>query len=179
MIALRFSGSDATAMPYEWTHATPATPAEPVARLRIWPHQSLTGRGFVVFIAATAVMLALPLLALLGSPVTWVLMAFFAATLAGVWIAIMRNRRHRSLHEELDLWPDRIRLHHVQPAHDPLEWEANPYWVSVHLHEKGGPVENYLTLKGNNREVEIGAFLSPEEREALYHELIRALRDLK
>ena len=166
-------------MPYHWTHTAPDTPAEPLARLRLWPHQSMNARGFVTFIGATAVMLALPLLAVLGSPVTWVLMVFFLATLWGVWFAIMKNREHRTMHEELAIWPDRIALHHVQPHRPPLEWEANPYWVSVHLHQKGGPVENYLTLKGSDREVELGAFLSPEERAALRDELTGVLARLR
>jgi uncharacterized membrane protein len=36
-------------------------------------------------------------------------------------------------------------------------------------------VPQYLTLSGNGREVEIGAFLSEEERLALYPELTAAL----
>jgi uncharacterized membrane protein len=41
----------------------------------------------------------------------------------------------------------------------------------VHLHQTGGPVENYLTLRGGDREVEIGAFLDAKERLALYGEI--------
>ena len=44
------------------------------------------------------------------------------------------------------------------------DWEANPYWLRVTLHETDGPVPNYLTLKGDGREVELGAFLSEDER---------------
>lgn len=165
-------------MPYHWTHTPDPVHTAPVARLRLWPHQSMTGSGFVTFIGITAIMLSLPLLALLGSPVTWVLMAFFLATIAGVWFAIMKNREHRRMHEDLEIWPDRMRLEHVQPARDPLEWEAHPYWVSVHLRDKG-PVEKYLTLRGSDREVELGAFLSPEEREALHEELTTVLARLR
>ena len=50
-------------------------------------------------------------------------------------------------------------------------WQANPYWVRVTLHETGGRVPQYLTLSGNDREVEIGAFLSPEARLVLAAEL--------
>ena len=35
---------------------------------------------------------------------------------------------------------------------------------------------HYITLKGKGREVEIGAFLSEEERLSLYDDLNRALR---
>jgi uncharacterized membrane protein len=156
-------------MPYHWSDSTdPKT-------LTLWPHQSMTGPGFVWFIGATATMLALPLLAVLGSPVVWVLMAFFAAALAGVWRAIMANRAHRSLTEKLTLEHNRVHLEHRPPSGPPLEWEANPHWVTVHLSDKG-PVESYLTLRGNGREVELGAFLTPEERSALHDELTRALR---
>jgi uncharacterized membrane protein len=160
-------------MSYRWT----TTPEQ--TTLHLWPHQSLTARGFAIFIGTTAAMLALPLLALLGSPVTWVLMVFFLAAIGGVWWAIMANRAQQSLHEELAIRPDRLRLEHVEPKRAPLEWEANPYWVSVHLHDKGGPVEKYLTLKGSDREVELGAFLSPEEREALHAEITQVLARLR
>jgi len=52
-----------------------------------------------------------------------------------------------------------------------LSWEANPYWVEVKLRPEGGKVENYLTLRGAGREVEIGAFLAPDERQVLRREL--------
>ncbi len=120
-------------------------------------------------------MLALPLFAVLGSPVAWVLMLFFAAAIAGVWRAIGANQKDRSMHEELTLSGETVRLEHVPPKGPKLEWEANPYWVSVHLRHDG-PVENYLTLRGNGREVEIGRFLTPEERAALHNELSDALK---
>jgi uncharacterized membrane protein len=47
------------------------------------------------------------------------------------------------------------------------------------MHPDGGPVEHYLTLKGGGREVEIGAFLSPEERLALRAELTEAFARLR
>ena len=119
-------------------------------------------------------MLALPLIALLGSPVVWVLLGFFLAALWAVWRAITANQIHRSITEALTLEGERVHLAHC-PAEGPaLTWEANPYWVSVHLRQDG-PVENYLTLRGNGREVELGAFLTPEERSDLYEELSVAL----
>jgi uncharacterized membrane protein len=166
-------------MPYRWTHADVAGTDVPVARLTLWPHQSMTARGFVTFIGVTAAMLAVPLVAVLGSPVAWVLMVFFLAAIAGVWWAIMANRAQQSRHEELAIWPDRMRLAHVVPKRATLEWEANPHWVRVTLRDRGGPVEKYLTLRGSDREVELGAFLSPGEREALHGELTQVLARLR
>lgn len=157
-------------MPYEWSSDT-----DPHRSLTLWPHQSMTQAGFVWFIGATAVMLTLPLLAVLGSPVVWVLMAFFIAVLAGVWRAVMVNKAQRTMHEALIVTPERVRLKHVPHKGTPKDWEANTFWVQVNLRDDG-PVENYLTLQGNGREVEIGAFLTPEERAALYNELRGVLR---
>lgn len=155
-------------MPYRWTDTTPK-------RLTLWPHQSMTPEGFSWFIGATAIMLTLPLLAVLGSAVAWVLMIFFLATIVAVWRAIMANRRHRSLLEELTLSDEQIALRHVPPTGPALDWTANPHWVTVSLRHDG-PVENYLTLRGGGREVELGAFLTPEERETLFRELSPLLK---
>lgn len=164
-------------MPYDWTKDTASD--APRARLQLWPHQSMTPQGFAVFVAATALMLTLPLLAALGTPVVWGLLLFFVPVMAGVWHAIMRNKRDHEIHEELTIEPARIALVH-SPAHGPdKSWSANPYWVSVHMRPKGGPVENYLTLKGAEREVELGAFLTPDERVALKDDLEHELAALK
>ena len=156
-------------MPYHWTET--ATDK----RLRLWPHQSMTPEGFSWFIGATAAMLTLPLFAVLGSMVAWVLLAFFLAALWAVWRAIMANKAARRMHEELCLSRDRISLEHVPASGHSKTWAANPHWVTVHLHPKG-PVEDYLTLRAGGREVELGAFLTPEERKDLYVDLQRAIR---
>ena len=51
--------------------------------------------------------------------------------------------------------------------------------MQVRLHQTGGPVPNYLTLKGDGREVELGAFLSEEERLALRDDLHQRLVALR
>jgi uncharacterized membrane protein len=43
--------------------------------------------------------------------------------------------------------------------------------VRVELHATGGPVPSYLTLRGADRPVELGRFLSEEERVALCRDL--------
>lgn len=155
-------------MPYHWTE----TPSG--ATLDVWPHQSMTPSGFSWFIGLTAALLALPLVAILGSPAVWILLGFFLAALSGIWWALKANVAARRAHESLTVSPDRVHLAHRPPRGPVLEWEANPHWVTVQLRQDG-PVEKYLTLRGGGREVELGAFLSPEEREGLYSDLVRRL----
>ena len=46
-------------------------------------------------------------------------------------------------------------------------------------HPMVGKVEDYLTLQGGPREVEIGAFLTPPERRALEDRLVAALHRVR
>lgn len=153
-------------MPYEWL-----PPDDGAQRLHLWPHRSLTQRGFVGFVGLTAALIGVPLLAHLGSPVLWALLPFLAGTIWAIWFALRKNGRDRDIVETLSLTPDRITLVRHGPKGQRQDWEANPYWLRVTLHATGGPVPNYLTLKGQGREVELGAFLSEEERVALKREL--------
>ena len=72
----------------------------------------MTPKGFVWFIGVTAGMLALPLLAVLGSAVVWVLLIFFLGTLAATWRAISANQKARSTREMLRLTETQVALDH-------------------------------------------------------------------
>lgn len=150
-------------MPYRWT---PTAASEP-QHLMVWPHRSLTGRGFVTVVGVTATLFLLPLLTQIGHPGLWVLLPFLLAALAALYHALDRNIRDRTITEDLTLQPDLIALTRTGPHHKRQTWQANPHWVRVTLHAKAGPVPNYLTLTGNGREVELGAFLTEAERIAL------------
>lgn len=161
-------------MPYEWSSEPPHQ--TPQWRLSLWPYRSLLRKDFVIFIGATAALVALPLLTLLGEPVMWGLLPFFLMMIGGVWFALHVSYRRGEVLEELSVDDTNAYLVRHNPKGDVQEWQANRYWVSVHLHPKGGPVENYITLRGGDREVEIGSFLDAAERLALYDDLKRAIR---
>jgi uncharacterized membrane protein len=146
--------------------------------LTLWPHRSLPLSGFAATIALAAAFMAVPLLALLGTLALWGVLPFLGLALWGLWYFIRRNYADAALHEELRLSAGRISLTRHNPRGPDQHWQANPYWASVHLRHDGGPVPEYLTLKGGGREVELGAFLSPEERVALFDEVQRALSRL-
>lgn len=166
-------------MPLEWVGSPDGAPVisgaschakgdPPLVRLHLWPHRSLPKRGFVWFIAATSCLVLLPLIAVLGTPVLWALLPFEIGTVALIWWMLQKSYRDGEILEELSLWSDHASLVRKSRSAKQQSWDANPYWVTLQVHPKGGPVESYLTLKGAGREVEIGAFLSRDEREALY-----------
>lgn len=178
-------------MPAYWTITPQAPGISPGAfglakadgaeyHLSLTPHLSMGNVGFARVILISAGFLALPLLGVLGTPVLWGLLPFAGLALWGLWYALQRNSRdQRALREEMHLTRDRIEIRRTNPRNPAQHWEANPYWVRVKLTAKGGPVEKYLTLEGGGREVELGAFLSPDERAALYDDLTLVLRHLR
>ena len=161
-------------MPYTWTTDNSTDGAE--ERLTIWPYRSLSKRGFAVFIMVTAGMISLPLLSVLGTVVLWGILPFFALVVGGIWYAIQRSYRDADMGEELRINPGAVHLVRTNVRGPAQTWECQSYWAKVHMHPTGGPVPHYMTLTGQGREGEIGAFLSEEERKRLYGEIVDALR---
>lgn len=160
-------------MPYEWMPTD--APGAPKAELHLWPFRSLPRRGFVWIMGLGFSLILIPLLALLGSTTLWWLLPFALGAMGALWFFIEKSYKDGEILEKLLIWSDHMTLTRHGPGRKVQHWEANTYWVTVEMHKKGGPVPNYVTLKGNNREVEIGAFLSEKERPRLYDELAEVL----
>lgn len=161
-------------MPYEWL-----PPEGDTRRLHLSVHRSLPPAGFVWFIGGTAALIAVPLLPVIATPVFWGLLPFVLGALGAIWWALKRSWSDRAVTEDLVLSRDLITLTRRGPRGRVQSWQANPFWASVHLHPQGGPVPDYLTLKGDGREVEIGAFLTEGERRALHDEIAAALAEMR
>lgn len=159
-------------MPYRWTTA----PSDPTQELRLWPHESLPPKGMAAFVLTTFTLILIPTLPLLGSPILWGLLPFLLLAVWGIYFALQRNHRARQIVEVLTLNHDEVRVVRTEPNGTQQEWECNRYWTQVSKYDDEGPVPHYVTLKGKGREVEIGAFLSEDERIELFEDLRRALR---
>jgi uncharacterized membrane protein len=149
----------------------------PVLALTLWPNRSLSRGGSGWLIGLLAAGLALPLVPLAGTGAAWGMLPFLLAALLLLYWALRRSYLDGRLTEELRLWPDLITVVRREPRGRVRRWHANPFWVRPHLREDAR-VEKYLTLEGGGREIELGAFLSPWERETLYAEITAALRGL-
>lgn len=161
------SGSD----PFRRTDA-------PLWSVTLWPHRSLTPEGFRWLMGLSAAAMALPILALAGTPAAPALAPYAGAALLALWGFMRLSYRSGRLTEELRLWPDAIAVERREPRGKVLRWAANPYWVDVTLSDTR-EISRYLTLRGAGRRIELGAFLTPEEREALADELRTRIASLR
>ena len=99
---------------------------------------------------------------------TLAILPFSLISISLLYLFGERNFRDGKLEEKLEIFPKKIILQRVDPAGRIRSWSANPFWIQVNYY-KNGPIENYLTLRGNGKEVEVGSFLTPKERENLKH----------
>ncbi|MEM1300359.1 MAG: DUF2244 domain-containing protein [Pseudomonadota bacterium] len=146
----------------------------PIFEVELWPHQSLTAPGLKWFLGISAVFLAFPLLGILGTFAFWGLLPFMALAFWGIWYAIRRNARDLQISEVLSIWRDEVRVERKEPTGRIRRWQAVPRDVRVRIYGDA-KVEDYLTLTGAGREIELGAFLAPEERVSLSQEVEAAL----
>lgn len=159
-------------MPYEWKNA----PGTATQEMHLWPHQSLPAKGFAAFVLATFTMILIPTFTLLGTVLLWGMLPFVLMAVAGIYFALQHNYKSRQIAEVLTLSGDTARLTHTTPKGEVKEWQCNRYWTQVLKYERDGPVPHYVTLRGEGREVEIGSFLSEDERVELYDDLQRSLQ---
>ena len=137
------------------------------------PHRSLSPRGFLILMTVlSAVALSLGLrFFLVGA---WPVMGFMGVDVLAVYIAFKINYRRARLFETVQLTDDRLTVRRVAPNGEEREWQFMPSWVKVRMDDPPG-AKSPLTLSSHGKALEIGSFLTPEERLEVAHALRSAL----
>ena len=151
---------------------------ETILSLTIWPHRSCSKKTFHVVILLIAFVLLIPPLLFLELKFAVAILPFSLVSVSLLYLFCERSFQDSKLSETLKIFPERIVLHRSEPTGEIKTWSANPFWIRVCLHKKG-PVENYLTLRGNGKEVEVGSFLTPMERKDLNNLIVNSISTLK
>jgi len=105
-----------------------------------------------------------------GSPIALALAPYAVGALFMLWLFMRLSYRSGRMTEQLRLWPDAIAVEQRDPRGRVKRWSANPYWVNIDL-QNTRDIQHYLTLQGAGRRIELGTFLTPEERGELADEL--------
>lgn len=141
------------------------------------PHRSLGRSGFLVLMGCLALASAAAgtAFAVAGA---WPVLGFFGLDVALVWLAFRLNVRDGRRVERVRLSPARLEVERVSPSGRVGRWAFQPYWLTVALEEPEAH-RCRLTLSSRGIRLSIGAFLTPEERRALYRALTEALGRLR
>ena len=151
---------------------------KPQFAARLVPYRSLSRNGFValmVFVGVTCFASGILFMAV-GA---WPVLGFMALDVLIVWAAFAVNYRSARRYEEVAIWPHDLVVRQVSPAGRISEHRFNPFWTrfNVDRHEEFGITRMFLQASG--RELDIGGFLNPDDREIFARAFGRALASAK
>jgi uncharacterized membrane protein len=146
----------------------------PLYEALLYPHRSLSRRGFLILTIGTFVVVGAygGLFLVLGA---WPIFGFLGAEWLLFWWLLRTHLTGDRRAERIRLYPDRLLLQQIDAKGRVAECTFEPYWLQVVLHERG--FENpALLLRSHGRAVEFGTFLGPGERRQFAEELQSVLQ---
>lgn len=148
---------------------------EPIFRALLVPHRSLGRRGFLILMGALiafwifygGVFLAMG---------AWPVFGFFGLDVLAIWLAFRWNYRAARAREEVSVSRTALDILKVAPSGRSEAHSFNPFWArfEVARHDEIGITRMAVTDKA--RQVPIGTFLNPDDRETFAAAFGRALR---
>ena len=145
----------------------------------LWPNRSFEIKNIKFLFSLLCIGFAVPILPFFGSSMGTLLLLFSAAALIVFATLFIQSYSGGNLKEIVRIDPKEISVTRIEANGNKISWKANSYWTRVKLYPEGQIVENYLTLVGGNREIELGSFLSPEERTLVRVKIENILRKIK
>ena len=151
-------------------------PEEPILlRMRLFPNRSLDRHGTKVVFGIIACGFLLPIIPFIGSPIGTTLTIFSGLTFYLFLTFLQKSFQQGATFEEILISKSKIIVLHKEKNKEFKTWEGNPYWTRVNVDMDNPKLKNYLTLAGKGRHIELGAFLSPNERIELRDKIQNAL----
>lgn len=151
---------------------------EPFFRAMLTPHRSLGRRGFLVLmvlLCAVWMLLGVVFLAM-GA---WPVFGFFGLDVLLIYVAFRLNYRAARAREEVSVSRTSLDIRKVAPSGRSEEHRFNPFWARfrVNRHDEIGITG--MAVEGQGRQVPIGSFLNPDDRETFATAFGRALAAAK
>jgi uncharacterized membrane protein len=142
------------------------------------PHRSLGKRGFAVLMGVLiAIWIGVGIVFLqLGA---WPVIGFFGLDVAAIYFAFRWNYRAARAREEVTVSRTRLDIRKVAPSGRDERHSFNPFWTrfAVDRHDEIGITR--MAVEGEGRNVSIGGFLNPDDRESFATAFGRALATAK
>jgi uncharacterized membrane protein len=153
--------------------SAPSTGQPDLFSATLTPHRSLGPQGFVLLMAALALVSFATGLAFawIGA---WPVLGFFGLDVLLVYVAFRLSYRSGRLYERVHLDREDIHLERIHPSGRRERFTFKTYWAQVRL-ETEPDGRNRLRLASHGRSVTFGRFLTDEERASLADALDAAL----
>lgn len=125
----------------------------PLFAALLTPHRSINRSGILKIVAFYTIASAIPgvYFFMMGA---WPVIGFLGLDVLGLWWALSVSLKSGDAFEEVTLWRDSLEVRHVY----------NPFWVRLHINKDFEDRVTRLGLQIRGEELEIGAFLNPDDK---------------
>ena len=149
--------------------------SQPLERMRIWPHRSLSNTGFKILICVIACLLITIGVgfSLAGA---WPVLGFLGLELLIIWGAFKLNYRSAKVYETIETTTETLKIDHINELGEATITEFPLGWLRVDLHPSVIPshsdrYQQRVVVSSHGIQTEVGAFLHPNEKASLSYEI--------
>jgi len=160
------------------TNAPAPAADEPFFRALLTPHRSLGRTGFLLLMGALVAGWVFTGIVFLSQG-AWPVFGFFGLDVLLVYIAFRLNYRAARAHEIVQVSRTDVDIRQVAPSGKTREHHFNPFWArfNVARHDEIGITS--MVVEGQGRQVPIGSFLNPDDRDSFAKAFGQALATAK
>ncbi|MEX0405619.1 DUF2244 domain-containing protein [Aquibium sp. LZ166] len=151
---------------------------EPIFSALLTPHRSLGPRGFAILMGVIGI-ISFAIGLLFWSIGAWPIVGFFGLDVLLVYFAFKMNYRAARAREEVTVTRTRLDIRKIAPSGRGETHLFNPFWAkfAVSRHNEIGITR--MAVEGQGRDVTIGSFLNPDDRESFATAFGQALATAK
>ena len=138
---------------------------EPLFAARLTPHRSLGRKGYLILMGFIT-LICLGAGVIFWAVGAWPVFGFLGLDVVLIWLAFKLNYRSGRTVEEISIWRDELRIQKTHPSGKIKTHTFNPFWTRfcINRHEEYGIMRMFLISK--KRELDIGSFLNPSDRDS-------------
>lgn len=148
--------------------------SEPIFSADLRPHRAMGPAGIRNVIIFTALMISIPGI-FFYSIGAWPIIGLLGVDLIAITWAMTASFKSGDAYEQVTLWPDNLEIRHVTSKGRERHHHFNPFWVRLDVTRD---LENRVTriaLKNRKDRLEIGAFLTPDDKQRFARSFGQAL----
>lgn len=135
----------------------------PLFAALLTPHRSLGTKGIRIVVAVYLGFALIPGVYFYISG-AWPIVGFLGLDAVLLWWALSASRKSGDAFEEVTLWPDSLEVRHVTAKGRENMHAFNPFWVRFQVDKDYEHRVTRLALRNREEELEIGAFLNPDDK---------------
>lgn len=150
---------------------------KPLFEATLYPHRSLSSRGFWILLSAVS-LVSFTIGLVFAAAGAWPIMGFFGLDVALFYVAFRMNYRAGRLFEHVQVFEDALLIRRVHPNGRVQSWRMQPTWLQITAipssEEINAPIPE-VRLRSHGRSIGIGRFLTDDERQSFADTLGRAV----